>query len=74
MDATPRDYGREAHEAAEKHLAACWDAFDAESEGEDDPPWPPNMAGPFDGPTGRGAVLADPQGAHFSVSTAPGPH
>jgi predicted enzyme related to lactoylglutathione lyase len=32
------------------------------------------MAGPFDGPTGRGAVLADPQGAHFSVSTAPGPH
>jgi hypothetical protein len=44
----PRDYGYEAHRAAEKHLIACFEALDAEGEG-DDGQWPPDMAGPFDG-------------------------
>ena len=41
------DYGREAHEAAEEHLEACWEALDAENEGEVIE-WP-NTAGPFCG-------------------------
>ena len=28
------DHGLEAHRAAEAHLEACWEALDAESEGE----------------------------------------
>lgn len=44
---TDRDYGLEAHQAAEQHLEACWEAMHAENEGEV-VDWPVT-AGPFCG-------------------------
>ncbi len=41
------DLGQLAHQAAEKHLEACWEALDAESEGEV-VDWPETIA-PFCG-------------------------
>lgn len=44
-----RDYGLEAHQEAEKHLSACWEAyFDEEQDGLSDVEWP-ETAGPFCG-------------------------
>ena len=41
------DLGLEAHQAAEQHLTACWEALDAENEGEV-VDWP-DTAGPYCG-------------------------
>lgn len=41
------DLFQAAHEAAAKHLEACWDAFHAEQEGDDDVVSP--ASAPFDG-------------------------
>lgn len=35
-----RDYGREAHEAAERHLEACLEALEAEEYGDEPVVWP----------------------------------
>lgn len=43
-----RDYGREAHEAAQKHLDAI-NAAEYAEDSEELPDYPEDMAGPWDG-------------------------
>lgn len=44
-----RDFGLEAHQAAEAHLEQCWAALaDEEGPGDEEIPWP-ETAGPFCG-------------------------
>lgn len=45
---TERDYGNEAHQAAERHLTACYDALEAEEFGAEDVTWP-DLDAPFCG-------------------------
>lgn len=43
------DHAAEAQRAAEEHLAACWEALDAEQEGNDEVEWPEGQARPVCG-------------------------
>lgn len=43
------DFGPDMQTAAERHLAACWEAFYAEEEAEDDQEVPSPAIGPFCG-------------------------
>lgn len=45
-----RDYGREAHEAAERHLEDCFVALGVEEDGGE-PIWPEDLESAFDGCT-----------------------